>query len=125
MGKCHVLLERSSPFASPFHSDMTMAFFSSAAMETTPVTATPIVCRLPDLPAPSLPPTCEEVWKRSASSIEDTVIYGLAWHERHLVAVTSSGEVCIWDVPPSGDDEEMDETEIKKMLEKHRCPVVK
>lgn len=100
-----------------------MAFFSTK-MATCPVEAPQIVCSLPDLPAPSLSPSCAEEWKCCASS-DDTVIYGLAWHERHLVAVTSSGEVCIWDVPPSNENEEMDEIEMKEVFEKHRHPVVK
>jgi hypothetical protein len=102
-----------------------MTFFSAATAVTTPVAPSPVVCSLPDLPAPALPPSCEEEWKRSASSTENTVIYGLAWHRQHLVAATFSGIVCIWNVPPTVDDEDMDEIEMKEMFEKHRRPVVK
>lgn len=102
-----------------------MTFFSTATAEPTAVAPSPLVCSLPDLPAPSLPPSSQEEWKRSSASIDDTV-YGLAWQGQHLVAVTSSGEVRIWNVPSTNDDhEDMNQVERLEIFQKQRRPVFK
>jgi hypothetical protein len=102
-----------------------MATFSTASMELTPMIPSPTVCSIPDLPIPSVSPSCEEEWKRAAAlnSGGSCVVYGLAWQEQHLVAVTSTGQVCIWKVPTIDDD--LDEVEELEIFQQHCHALVK
>lgn len=107
-----------------------MAFFSTAPAAPTAIVSPPTVCSIPDLPAPSISSTCEEEWKRatalnSSGGICCHVVYGLAWHEQHLVAVTSTGQVCVWKVPTLDENEELDEIEQLELFQKYRLPLVK
>jgi len=104
---------------------MTSFFSTAPAAAPLAVAPSPLVCSIPDLPAPSLSPSCEEEWKRFSASKDDAVVYGLAWRGQHLAAVTSSGQVCIWNVPTRDEDEDMDQVEILEIFQKQRHPAVK
>lgn len=105
----------------------TMAFFSAALTERNAVVPSPVVCSLPNLSAPSIAPSCEEEWRRLEAANNHAVIYGLDWHEQHLVAVTSSGHVCIWNVPAASDneDDDMDQEQVMKEFADKSRPLVR
>ena len=97
------------------------------ALEHTPtkVMTTPTICSIPDLPAPSISPSCQEEWKRINDCNESCVVYSLAWHEHYLVAVTSHGQVCIWNVPTLNQEEDLDPMEEMELFQKRRLALVK
>lgn len=104
---------------------ITMTSFFAAPSAPTAVAQTPLVCSIPDLPPPSIPLPCSDEWKGFTDSNKDAVIFGLAWKDQHLIAVTSTGHVCIWNVPNAEDEEEMDEVERLQVFQKQRLPIVK
>lgn len=110
-----------------FFTCFTMTSLFTAPSTPTSLVPTPIVCSIPNLSIPSKLPTCKEEWERLAASNTDTIVYSLVWHGAHLVAVTSSGHVCIWKVPIEQDEsmEEMDQEERCEIFEKLRRPLVK
>jgi hypothetical protein len=102
-----------------------MTFFSTAPSAASSLKPSPLVCEIPNLPAPSILPTCQEEWNRFASSNVDTVVHSLAWHGQHLAAVTSSGNVCLWNIPNTWDEDDLDQVEQMELYEKIRRPLVK
>ena len=85
-----------------------------------------LVYQLPSLPSPSLLPSYEEEWEKNTSNSGTALsISGLAWHNQYLVAVTSSGDVCIWDVPVESDSYDYDELMYAEILKSRQEPVLK
>lgn len=92
--------------------------FSASSTATAPTVASPLVCQLPNLPPPFPKPSYEEEWKKNPD--KNQTVFGLAWRDRYLVAITSSGSVCIWDTPLTENEEDESET-----LWKRQRPVLK